>query len=475
VRNPGGMPTHNRALTVDGSGELATQSLARVREAVRSGQLSASSIVETVLNRIERHNGELRAYVALDPEGALRNAGEVDAVIASGGDPGLLCGVPLGVKDVFLSTDMPTTMGSAVHQGGRSSIDAAVIGRLRECGAPVLGFHTAHELAYGPTGDVSFPDAAVNPRFPDRVPGGSSSGSAVAVAAYLAYGSVGTDTGGSVRIPSALNGLVGLKPTTGRISRFGTMELAPSLDHVGPITRSIDDNAVLLRALARADPRDPVTWRHRAELDIHQATGDLRGVRLGVLGGYFHAETHGEVASVVRSAVDNLVEAGATTCEVVLPGASAAFDAQRVITATEAHWVNRHHLGATSGLGAEVRQRLLLGAEIGMSDYLDARRDAAIFEAQVRAACLQVDVLVCPTVSILPPPIGERQTVLSGIASSTYARLTRFTAPFSVTASPALTVPCGHSAAGFPIGMQLIGAPYSEPMLYRIGRALELA
>jgi len=449
-------------------------SLAALVRAYGERRLSPVEVVEALLGRIEAADGELNSFVTALPERALEEAARAERGILAGEPAGTLHGVPVGLKDIVYTKDVRTTMGSAFFAGFVPDHDASVTVMLAEGGAILMGKLHTHEIAYGPTGDRSYFGPARNPHDASRVPGGSSSGSAAAVAAGLLYGALGSDTGGSVRIPAALCGVVGMKPTFGRVSKRGVFPVSALLDHVGPLTRTVEDNALLLGAISGHDPGDPLSARVRAE----DFACDLRrGVSGGVIGvprGFYFDQLDGEVRERVEEAIGVFSDLGAEVREVSVPGLPQTLEAQRTILAADAYVVHKERLATEpERFGEEVRERLLIGEQIGAQTYADARRTQPRSQEEFGRALAEVDVLLTPTVPIPATPIDERTVRVRDKEEPVRPALTRLTGPTNLTGLPSLSVPCGTTASGLPVGLQLVGRPFDEATLYRFGHAYE--
>ena len=367
-----------------------------------------------------------------------------------------------------------TTCGSRILKEWVPDADAAVATRLYAAGAILLGKLNMHEFAYGPTGVNPHYGTPKNPWDRARMPGGSSSGSGVAVAAGLAAGALGTDTGGSVRIPASLCGIVGLKPTYGRVSRAGVIPLAWSLDHVGPMTRTVADAALLLQALAGRDPADPSTADVPVPDYRRALEGGIRGLRLGLPTDLFFERLDPEVRAAVLGAARSLEGLGASVEEVPLPRIPHAGPASFAIIAAEATAYHEPYLKTRAAeYGADVRARLTAGQFVLATQYLKAQRARQVIRAEVDAALGRVHALLLPTTPIPAPPLEAREVTVDGLTEDVRWWLIRCTRPINVTGHPALSVPCGFTAGGLPIGLQLVGRHFDEATLLRIGHAFE--
>jgi aspartyl-tRNA(Asn)/glutamyl-tRNA(Gln) amidotransferase subunit A len=451
----------------------AAESIATSGQGLRSGRISSVELTRAALDRIEAHNRALNAVVTVTAELVLEAARRADRDLRAGRDRGPLHGIPVGLKDVIDVRGVRTTMGSAFCQDHVAARDATVVRRLRRGGAVMIGKLHTQEFAYGATGADSFTGPARNPHDPGRITGGSSSGPAAAVAAGLCYAAVGTDTGGSVRIPAALCGVVGLKPTMGRVSRTGVLPLSWTLDHVGPITRSVADNAALLTAISGFDPRDAGSARRRPEDFGRVATAGARGLRVGIPEAYFeHLDP--EVGRQVGAALEAWAEAGGVIRPVGVRGLDKIIAAQRTVLAVEAYAVHRSRLESQPGLFQKtVGQRLCDAAAVPAWAYAEAARQQRQARRVFDGALAEVDLLATPTVAIPAPRIGQLDAATTGLPETVQAALTRLTGATNFSGHPSLTVPCGRTQLGLPVGVQLIGRYWDEAVLYRAGQALD--
>lgn len=454
--------------------EMCRWSLARVAREIRDKQVSPVEVVGHLLERIESVNGRLNAYVTVLPEKALAAAKQAEGEALAGESRGPLHGVPVALKDIFYTEGVLTSMGSAFFADHVPDHSATVATRLEEAGAILVGKTNTTEFAYGPTGDVSYFGPTRNPHDTGRITGGSSSGSGAAVAAGLCYGALGSDTGGSVRIPASCCGIVGMKPTFGRVSKHGVFPLAWSLDHVGPMTRTVEDNAILLGVLAGPDERDPHSV-YRGPEDFASRLGEgIRGSAVGVPDAFYFEGLDGEVEQKVEEAVGTLVSLGAEVRPVELPNLEEVLQSYRLILASEAYAIHEERLGERPDLYSdEVRERLLAAEAFKAFEYARARRTR---DAALRAfdrVFGEVEVLLAPTLPILPTEIGQRKMNLRGREELVLPTLTRLMGPMNLMGFPSLSVPCGTSSSGLPIGLQLMGRPFDEANLYRFGDAFE--
>jgi aspartyl-tRNA(Asn)/glutamyl-tRNA(Gln) amidotransferase subunit A len=403
-------------------------------------------------------------------ETALAAAGRADAERAQGVDRGPLHGVPLGVKDILATQDAPTTANSlALDRAWGARQDATSVRKLREAGAVIIGKLVLHEFAIG------WPDPATGMRFArnpwdlNRLPGGSSSGTGAAVAAGLIPAGLGTDTGGSIRGPAAASGISGLKPTFGRVSKEGCVPLSYSLDHIGPMARTMRDCAVVLQAIAGYDPLDPSTVDVPVPDYAASLNGSLEGVRIGVPRQYFfdQPELDQEIRSAVEGAIDLMAKHGAVVKEVSLPHAHLSRTTQRVIMFAEAYAYHQTNLARQANrYGKHTRGQLLQGALYSGGDYVQAQRVRSVLKREALAAMADVDVLVVPsTVAVA--------TVFEGYEPDSTRRAPTFMAVWNLTGQPAASLCCGFSQQALPIGMQLVGKPFDESTVLRVGDAYQ--
>ncbi|MGH3144962.1 MAG: amidase, partial [Rubrobacter sp.] len=367
-----------------------------------------------------------------------------------------------------------TTMGSAFFEDHVPDESATVVRKLEEAGAVLVGKTNTHEFAYGPTGDRSHFGPTKNPYDATRITGGSSGGSGAAVATNLVYGALGSDTGGSIRIPAALCSVVGMKPTFGRVSKKGVFPLSWTLDHVGPITRTVEDNAMMLNALAGHDPEDPYSVDLAEEDFARDLRRDLRGTRVGMPKSFYFEHVEEEVETRVREAVEVFRSLGAEAHEVEIPHLWETLHAQRLTLAAEAYAVHEERLKAEPDkFDDQGLERLLDGEKLKAFRYANAQQRKLHSRREFERVLQGVDVILTPTVPISATPIGQRETSIEGYDEAVYSALTRLTGPTNLNGLPSLSVPCGLTSLGLPVGMQFIGRPFDEATLYRFGHAYE--
>jgi aspartyl-tRNA(Asn)/glutamyl-tRNA(Gln) amidotransferase subunit A len=445
-------------------------SIAEAGAWLRTGRTSSVRLTQDLLARSKAAQDTIAAFIVFTEDAALAAAERADAELSHGHDRGPLHGIPLGIKDIIATSDAPTTANSRVLDpawGQRD--DATVVRKLRAAGAVLLGKLGLHEFAIG------WPDPATgfrivkNPWNLAHTPGGSSSGTGAAVAAGLILGGLGTDTGGSIRGPAAYCGISGIKPTFGRVSKEGCVPLGYSLDNIGPMARTARDCALMLQVLAGFDPLDPCSVNAPVPDMLAGLQGSAQGIRIGVPREYFFdaPDLHPEVRLAVMGALDRLADAGATLVDVQIPHAPVARAAQRVIMMGEAYAYHEPDLQTRPALyGKWTSHQIRQGAFYGAADYVQAQRVRSLIKDEVAQALHDVDVLATPT-SIDVAPAFE------GYDADAVRRQSTFMSIWNLTGLPALSVGCGFSAAGLPIGLQIIGKPFDEPTVLKVGDAYQ--
>ncbi len=439
-----------------------------VAEQVRAGARPATEVANESLAAIEAGDPEINSFTSVLAERALRDAGRVDALVAAGRDPGPLAGVPFAVKNLFDVAGEVTLAGSRINADHPpATADASAVSRLHDAGAVLVGSLNMDEYAYGFTTENSHYGPCHNPRDLARVAGGSSGGSGAAVAAGFVPLTLGSDTNGSVRVPAALCGVFGLKPTYGRISRRGVFPFCPSLDHVGVLSRSVRDLAVTFDLLQGHDPGDPVSSSRPAEPTAPRLDEGVDGLRLAVAGGYFAQGGTPEALAVVSTVAAAL----GVDRHVTITEAGRARSAAMVITACEGAQLHLSDLRQRAReFDPASRDRFLAGVLIPASAYLMAQRFRRWFRAEVSRALASTDVLLAPATPFPAPLIGQRDAVVDG--ETVLTRLGCYTQPLSFVGLPVVTVPV-VPAGGLPLGVQLVAAPYREAALLRVAAELE--
>lgn len=458
------------------AGAVATLSLEKLATLLRERKLSPVELTQATLARIEKENPALNAYLTPLPEPALEQAREAEQAISAGKYRGPLHGIPVSVKDLFYTRGVRTTVGSKIFANLVPDHDAAVVERLRNAGAVLVGKTHLHELAYGITNNNPHYGPARNPWRTSQIPGGSSGGSAAAVAAALCTVSLGSDTGGSIRIPAAFCGVVGLKPTFGRVSRWGVVPLGWSLDTVGPLARTVWDAAAMLQAIAGPDPRDEHCATTAPPDYLRDINRGIHGLAVGVPENYFFDRLSLDVERALRAALKKLEELGARLERVRLPGIAAATDLSRVILLAEAAALHQKHLRSRrQDIGADVRALLEQGECILATDYLNAQRARRHFIAELDAVFRKVATLVTPTTPVTAAAIGETTVRVNGEVEDVRLASTRLVRAFNLAGVPIVSVPCGFDHRGLPIGLQIVGKPFDEATVLRVGYAYESA
>jgi aspartyl-tRNA(Asn)/glutamyl-tRNA(Gln) amidotransferase subunit A len=470
------------------SPQVKGASIAELSDGVRARKWKARDLVESYLDRIGRLDGRLGCYLLVDADGARRRADQVDATVAASRDPGLLAGVPIGLKDIFVTRGLETTAGSKILRGFVPPYESTVSARLAAAGAIALGKLNMDEFAMGSSNENSAFKPVHNPWDLERVPGGSSGGSAASVAASLCAGSLGTDTGGSIRQPASLCGVAGMKPTYGRVSRYGVIAFASSLDHPGPFGRTVEDVATLLEIIAGHDALDATSIPSPVGRYRQACAAGLAGMRVGVPEEYFQAGMDPEVEAAVRGSIDEIARAGAKLVPVSLPHTKYAVATYYLVCTAEASsnlarydGVRFGHRTAEAssleelygktrgeGFGVEPKRRIILGTYVLRSGYYDAYYGKALRVRRMiaddfRAVFDKCDVLATPTSPTAAFKLGERnadplQMYLADI----------YTVAPALAGVPALSQCCGFTKGNLPIGLQIIGPPLGEEAVFRV-------
>ena len=453
------------------------ETLAAVAARIRAREISPVEATEACLARIETLGPRLHAFVHVDAETALRTARIREAETKAGRSRGPLHGVPLAHKDLFAWGGRAAACGTAVPEYFRADQDATAVARLEAAGAISLGRLNLSELALGPFGDNAHHGDVETPWRAGHCAGGSSSGSGAAVAAGLAYGALGTDTGGSIRLPAACCGIVGLKPTYGRVSRAGAMPLSWSLDHVGPLARTVRDAAVLLGVIAGADGRDATASPHPVPDYVAGLDRPITGLRIGVPDRYYQDGVDDVVRTAVQTAVEALRGLGAQVAECPVPDPAPLNDLANVIARCESAAIHARIVRESPhALQPAVRARLEVGFHVSAHDYLQATRlRARATRTFVDDVFARVDLVAAPTI---PEPAPALAAVKAGSPDDVVRRMGRFsrlTRPWNALGLPALSLPCGFAPDGRPVALQLIGRPFDEATLLRAGHAYEQA
>jgi aspartyl-tRNA(Asn)/glutamyl-tRNA(Gln) amidotransferase subunit A len=443
--------------------------------ALRSGSVSSVELTTSALERIQRLDARLNSFVAVTADLALRHARQADEDLRAGRDRGPLQGIPIAVKDLFLTKGIRTTGGSKIYEHFIPEVDAAVVEKLAAAGAVPMGKLNMHELAYGITSANPHFGPVRNPWQTDHSPGGSSGGSGAAVAAGFVFAAMGSDTGGSIRIPASFCGTVGIKPTYGRVSRYGTLPLGYSLDHMGPLTRSVRDAGVVLNAIAGHDPRDPASSR-RAAPDFVPADGcSIRGMRIGVPENFYFERVDPEVEAAVRGALRQAESQGAEVKPIRVPDIVGLNAVARVVLLAEASAVLEPFLNDRRQFGPDVLALLDQGRLLPATDYINAQRLRRKMRRDFAELWAEVDCIVTPATPAPAPRSGEKTVSLGGQDEDVRLAATRLVRGINALGLPAVSLPCGVTAAGLPIGAQIVGPAFQEAEILRVAAALEEA
>jgi aspartyl-tRNA(Asn)/glutamyl-tRNA(Gln) amidotransferase subunit A len=456
--------------------DLAFASIGDVAPQLAAGGLSPVELTQACLDGISRLNDSVNAFITVLAESALEEAHAAEREIQQGRYRGPLHGIPIAHKDLMYTRGVRTTAGSLVLKDFVPDTDATVVRKLREAGTILLGKLNLHEFAAGGTSENPHYGAVHNPWHLAHHPGGSSGGSSAALAAGMCFAASGSDTAGSIRVPSACCGTTGIKPTYGRVSCAGVVPLSWSLDHVGPMTRSAEDAALVLNAMAGFDRADWASADRPAEDFTSQLEHELHGVRIGVPTTYFTEPLQPDVESAWRAAVEALLGLGARPIEVRFDALDRAVQTGMTIVRAEmatAHrdWFAQQPDTYTAG----ALERFALARGMGAMDFVQAQRDRLPVRAELWSVFDQVDVLVTPTLPTTAGLIGSEVMSIDGVEYKTVEHMTRFSYPFNLSGFPAMSVPCGFDRQGLPIGLQLAAAPWQEALLLRVAHQYQLA
>src|SRR5579872_706712 len=450
--------------------DLTGLSLLEASDLVRQKSVSPVELTRACLERIAQLNPSLNAFLTVNADLALEQARAAEAEIQQGGWKGPLHGIPIALKDLVDTAGIPTTAASNVFRERVPQEDAAIVHRLKAAGAVLLGKLNLHEFAYGGSGIIGAYPAARNPRNPELIAGGSSSGSAVAVAAELCFAAVGTDTAGSIRLPAACCGIVGLKPTYGRVSARGVIPLAWSYDHVGPMARRVQDAALLLQIMAGYDSGD-IASQDVAVPDYSAAFSPGAGVaklRLGIPRQVFYGDLNSEVATVMETAISRLGSLTAGTKEISMP-----VDADRTVAKCESWAYHARYVHSYPELyQPETLRRIRSGEEVSAVDYIAKRHELELMRHHASSLFCEVDLIVTPTVPIPAPTFAELEERPDQLRPTELVML-RNTRPFNVLGLPSISIPCGMTADGRWVGLQISGRPWDEVSVLGLAHAFE--
>ena len=457
-------------------GELHYMSAWELSGLIRNRDVSPVEVVEACLAQIEKTEPTLNSFITLMPEQARSAARRAEEEIGRGNYRGPLHGIPVGLKDLFNTAGVKTTSGTRIYDNYVPDEDCTVATRFGQAGAILLGKLNMHPFAFGPTGENGDYGHMHNPWNPERITGGSSGGSGSAAAAGQCTITMGSDTGGSVRIPAALCGIVGLKPTYGRVSRAGLTPLSWCLDHPGPMVRTVEDAALTMNVIAGHDPRDHATSDAPVPDYTTALTGDIRGLRIGVVKEYFETEIDPSVAELTQQAIAVLGELGAEIVDVSLPLYEYAQPISNAILSAEATAAHRDVLLSDGDkMYPQVRERLEEGLFISAAEYLRAQQARQVFCQQVAGLLESVDLLAGPVEPVTAPKILERRIEIGGQALPAVPMLTKYTRVYNITGSPAISVPCGFGPDGLPVGLHLAGRNFDESTVLRAAYAYQQA
>jgi aspartyl-tRNA(Asn)/glutamyl-tRNA(Gln) amidotransferase subunit A len=458
------------------SKEPALMSLTAVAKAIATRQVSSHEVTRSCLHRIAQWQPRLNAFMTVEAESALKAAEEADAALAKGRNRGALHGVPLAHKDMYYDAGKVVSCGSLIRRDFVPTTTSTALQRLKDAGSIRLGSLAMVEFAYGPTGHNYHYGAVHNPWKFGHITGGSSSGSGSAVGARLTFAALGSDTGGSIRMPAHFCGVTGLKVTYGRVSRAGAMPLSQSLDTVGPLARTVEDCALLLRLIAGADPEDPTASTLPVPDYMAATTASLKGLKIGVPTAFYVDDLDADVAKALDDTIAVLKREGADIVKVELPDQRQLTAACQLVLAVEAAAYHKRWLiERPQDYGPQVLMRLQNGLAIPGVLYLEAMRwRAAALSAHV-AATSGVDAVLAPVAPVAAPTIAESDVGNAPNAEAVIQRLTRFTRPINYLGLPSLSIPSGFNGNGLPVGMQLVGRSFDEATLLTIGAAFQRA
>lgn len=455
--------------------DLHYLSVAEAAAEIAAKRLSPVELTQAYLDRIAAVNPAINAYITVTADSALAQAKQAEAEIARGDYKGPFHGMPIALKDLFDTKGIRTTGGSKIMADRVPTEDGVVVSMLNDAGAVLLGKLNMHEFAFGITNVNPHYGPARNAWDTDRITGGSSGGSGTATAAGLCAAALGSDTGGSIRIPAGLCGIVGLKPTYGRVSKRGVLPLSMSLDHVGPMTRTAEDAALMLQVIAGHDAQDPTS----TDILVPSYTSDLgrgiKGMRIGVLRGNYVLPMDADMERALAESINTLRDLGAVgTDPLELPYIEDALPANITIISSEAATFHQANMDERPGdYGEDVFGRLSIGRDHPATAYIAARNTQRRLQEQLLDSLGNFDALLTPMLPLGAPPIGQNDVLVGGKTIDVRAAVTRYTQPFNLTGFPAISVPCGFTDDGLPIGFQLAGKPFEEATLLRIAHAYQ--
>ena len=453
--------------------ELLNKTATEVGKLIEAREVSPVELTQALLDHAHEVNETTNAYISFRDEAALAEAKASEEEIAGGNYRGPLHGIPMAIKDNIYVGGEVTTMASKIHGEFVSQDDASVVKKLREAGVVLTGKLNMHEYAWGIDNNSPHFGSVQNPWNTDKVPGGSSGGSGAAVASDASFTTLGTDTAGSIRIPSAACGLVGLKPTHGRVAKYGCFPLAWSLDHIGPMSKSVADAAASLQAIAGFDHRDPTAVDVPVPDYSADLGGDAQGLVIGVEEDYFFRDVDSPIEQAVRKQIEDLVSQGATLKTVSIPSLAISEWTELATSLSEASAIHHRDLqNRPDDFGADIRFLFELGELFSGVDYLQAQQARRQIKQEFTAALQDVDVIIAPTLPVMAPDIGSPTAKLNGQDVDLIDNFIRFTGPSNLTGLPAMTVPVGLTD-GLPIGLQIIGRAFDEARVLKVGSIIE--
>ncbi|MDM1768079.1 amidase [Acinetobacter sp. 226-4] len=453
--------------------DLLSLSVTELAQHIQTRKISSVDLTKLMLQHAQDCNAEINAYISFRTEKALVEAAQADAEIAQGQYKGIFHGIPMGIKDnIYLGGEV-TTMASKIHENFISDDDATVIEKLKAAGAIIIGKLNMHEYAWGITNNSPHFGACHNPWNVEKIPGGSSGGSGAAVAAGMSTITLGTDTAGSIRIPSSACGLVGLKPTHGLVAKYGCFPLAWTLDHIGPMAKTVTDAAAMLKVIAGFDARDPTSKHVEIPDYVALLDQDVKGKVIGINEEYFFHQVDHEIENLIRKQLEQLEQRGAIIKTVSIPALKNAEYAELITSLAEAATIHHEDLQkCPDAFGDDIRLLFELGELPTAVEYLQAQQLRRELKQQFTDIFKEIDVLIAPTLPILPPDIGSATAKMNGEDVDLLNHIIRFTGPSNLTGLPALSIPCGL-IEGLPVGLQIIGPAFQEQKVFNIALAIE--
>jgi aspartyl-tRNA(Asn)/glutamyl-tRNA(Gln) amidotransferase subunit A len=457
--------------------ELAQKTVAELSSLIKDGQVSPVEVTHSVLERVKKYDHQINSYIEISEEQALVQAKSAEKEIREGNYRGKLHGIPMALKDIFYFKGEKVTVGSKFDLV--FDYDATVVTKLKEAGVIFTGKLNLHEFAYGGTTNNPHFGPCRNPWNLDKIPGGSSGGSGAAVAADLSIASLGTDTAGSVRVPASICGIVGLKPTYGLVSKYGCFPLSWSLDHIGPITKTVEDAAILLDYIAGYDENDPMSTIDPVSTTgsfhsyTHSLTGDIKGMVIGIEEDFFFDNVDAEIVQLVKNAIKKLESMGAKIEVVSIPSLKYSQYAEFMTFMGESALIHKNNiLSRPEAYGDEVRASLQLAHVVSAHEYLEAQQIRRKLTNEFYKVFKTIDVMIAPTQAAVPPNIGDDLVDINGTKQPYLDASTRLVSPFNLVGYPAISIPCGFSG-GIPVGLQIAGSPFKEGDVLKVAYAYE--